>query len=61
LRKVAAAMATHTIYKRTYFSTPSTKTHEAYAFWSGEEWNKGRRREQQHPFDTAKRNCAPGP
>ena len=42
LRKVAAAMATHTIYKRTYFSTPSTKTHEAYAFWSGEEWNRGR-------------------
>jgi hypothetical protein len=53
-------MATHTIYKRTYFSTPSTKTHEAYAFWSGEEWNKGRRREQQHPFDTAKRNLRAG-
>jgi hypothetical protein len=61
LRKVAAAMATHTIYKRTYFSTPSTKTHEAYAFWSGEEWNKGRRREQQQPFDTSKRNLRPGP
>jgi uncharacterized protein YjcR len=60
LRKVAAAMATHTIYKRTYFSTPSTKTHEAYAFWSGEEWNKGRRREQQQPFDTSKRNLRAG-
>jgi uncharacterized protein YjcR len=60
LRKVAAAMATHTIYKRTYFSTPSTKTHEAYAFWCGEEWNKGRRREQQQAFDVSKRNLRRG-
>ncbi len=51
LRKVAAAMATHTIYKRTYFSTPSTKTHQAYAFWSGEEWNGGRPKNQQQFFD----------
>jgi uncharacterized protein YjcR len=51
LRKVAAAMATHTIYKRTYFSTPSTKTHEAHAFWSGEEWNRGRPKNQQQFFD----------
>lgn len=51
LRKVAAAMATHKIYKRTYFSTPSTKTHEAYAFWSGEEWNRGRPKNQQQFFE----------
>jgi uncharacterized protein YjcR len=51
LRKVAAAMATHKIYKRTYFSTPSTKTHEAYGFWSGEEWNKGRNKSDQCEFD----------
>lgn len=51
LRKVAAAMATHTIYKRTYFSTPSTKTHQAYEFWSGEEWNRGRPKNQQQFFD----------
>lgn len=51
LRKVAAAMATHTIYKRTYFSTPSTKTHEAYGFWSGEDWNRGRKRGEQRTFD----------
>jgi len=51
LRKVAAAMATHTIYKRTYFSTPSTKTHEAFGFWSGEDWNRGRKREAQRTFE----------
>src|SRR3546814_5258348 len=32
LKKVASAMATHKIYKRTYFSTPSSVTHETYAF-----------------------------
>lgn len=53
LRKVAAAMATHKIYKRTYFSTPSTKTHEAYAFWSGEEWNQGKPKARQRAFDTS--------
>ncbi|MCH2486566.1 MAG: terminase family protein [Erythrobacter sp.] len=51
LRKVAAAMATHKIYKRTYFSTPSTKTHEAFAFWSGEEWNRGKAKGRQRAFD----------
>ncbi|MFW2446008.1 MAG: terminase large subunit domain-containing protein [Qipengyuania pacifica] len=53
LRKVAAAMATHKIFKRTYFSTPSTKTHEAFAFWSGEEWNKGKPKAKQRTFDVS--------
>lgn len=53
LNKVASAMATHRIYKKTYFSTPSTKAHESYAFWSGEEWNKGRAKGDQQPFDVS--------
>lgn len=60
LRKVAAAMATLTIYKRTYFSTPSTKTHEAYAFWSGEEWNRGRKKGDQRAFDISHKNLRAG-
>ncbi len=60
LRKVAAAMATHKIYKRTYFSTPSTKTHEAYAFWSGEEWNQGKAKAKQREFDCSHANLAGG-
>ena len=51
LNRVASGMATHKIYKKTYFSTPSTKTHESYAFWSGEEWNRGRPKAGQRPFD----------
>ncbi|RLR17796.1 oxidoreductase, partial [Sodalis-like symbiont of Bactericera trigonica] len=42
LRKVAAAMATLTGLTRTYFSTPSAETHEAYPFWNGERWNEKR-------------------
>lgn len=60
LSKVASAMATHKIYKKTYFSTPSTKTHESYAFWSGEEWNRGRAKGQQQPFDIRLKNLRPG-
>ena len=60
LNKVAAAMATHKQYKRTYFSTPSTITHEAYAFWSGEQWNRGRAKAAQQKFDISKRHLAKG-
>ncbi|MGW8201894.1 terminase large subunit domain-containing protein [Sphingomonas bisphenolicum] len=60
LSKVASAMATHKIYKKTYFSTPSTKAHESYAFWSGEEWNRGRAKGQQQPFDISLKNLRQG-
>lgn len=60
LAKVASAMATHKVYKKTYFSTPSTKTHESYAFWSGEEWNRGRARGEQRAFDTSLKNLRAG-
>lgn len=60
LKKVASAMATHKIYKRTFFSSASSKTHESYAFWSGEEWNKGRKREQQQAFDVSLKNLRDG-
>lgn len=42
LRRVAAGMATHEGLCRTYFSTPSTEEHEAYAFWTGDLFNKAR-------------------
>lgn len=35
LQKVASGMAMHAKWRETYFSTPSSKKHEAYAFWSG--------------------------
>lgn len=53
LRKVAAAMATLTGLTRTYFSTPSSETHEAYPFWTGDRWNEKRPKSKQQPFDVS--------
>ncbi len=60
LNRVASGMATHKIYKKTYFSTPSTKTHESYAFWAGEAWNQGRAKGEQKPFDISLKNLRRG-
>jgi uncharacterized protein YjcR len=50
LFKVASAMATHKIYTRTLFSTPSTLAHEAYPMWSGDRFNRRRAgRQGAHP------------
>ncbi|HEC0400348.1 TPA: terminase family protein [Klebsiella aerogenes] len=51
LRKVAGAMATLKGLTRTYFSTPSGETHEAYPFWTGDRWNEKRARTQRKAFD----------
>lgn len=42
LSDVASAMATQSHWRKTFFSTPSSKTHEAYRFWTGDRW-KGTR------------------
>ena len=51
LRKVAGAMATLKGLTRTYFSTPSGETHEAYPFWTGDRWNEKRQKAQRKAFD----------
>lgn len=42
LNKLASAMATHKNWRKTYFSTPSTKAHPAYSFWTGDHWRQGK-------------------
>ncbi|MFC4654364.1 terminase large subunit domain-containing protein [Rheinheimera marina] len=42
LNKLASAMATHKKWRKTYFSTPSTKAHPAYSFWTGDHWRQGK-------------------
>ncbi|QYM96166.1 oxidoreductase [Dickeya ananatis] len=53
LRKVAGAMATLKGLTRTYFSTPSSETHEAYPFWTGARWNEKRSKAQKVAFDVS--------
>lgn len=60
LKRVASAMATHKIYKETYFSSPSTKAHESYAYWSGDEHNQGKAKSEQKTFDITHKNLRDG-
>ncbi|NAW86631.1 terminase large subunit domain-containing protein, partial [Photobacterium halotolerans] len=50
LNKLASAMATHKKWRKTYFSTPSSKTHQAYPFWTGDAWKKGKDTRQKIEF-----------
>lgn len=51
LRKVASGMSSQKRWRQTYFSTPSSINHEAYKFWTGELFNKGRRKEDRISVD----------
>ncbi|MHB0766483.1 phage terminase large subunit family protein [Stutzerimonas sp. NM35] len=56
LNSLAGAMATHKKWRKTYFSTPSAVTHQAYPFWTGEEFRnskRGKKLGQQWPSDAA--------
>lgn len=52
-RKVASGMAMHKKWRLTYFSTPSSLAHEAYPFWSGELFNRGRARADKITLDVS--------
>ena len=51
---VSSAMATHEKWRETYFSTPSSKHHESYRFWSGEMWKDGDSSRKDIVFPTFK-------
>ncbi|WP_312272386.1 terminase ATPase subunit family protein [Pseudomonas sp.] len=53
LNKVASGMAMQKQYRRTYFSTPSSMAHEAYNFWTGERFNKGKPTTQHIKIDVS--------
>jgi len=51
LRKVASGMAMHKKWRQTYFSTPSSLNHDAYPWWAGALFNRGRPKDQQVELD----------
>lgn len=51
LRKVASGMAMHKKWRQTYISTPSSLTHDAYPYWSGALYNRGRRKADRIELD----------
>ncbi|WP_275098057.1 terminase large subunit domain-containing protein [Sedimenticola hydrogenitrophicus] len=60
LNKVASGMAMHKQWTKTYFSTPSSITHEAYPFWDGSHFNRGRKKDSQIVIDTTHANLKDG-
>lgn len=53
INKLASAMASHKHWRKTYFSTPSAMSHEAYGFWTGDDRNKGRSKSDRMVIDTS--------
>ncbi|AMR77315.1 terminase large subunit domain-containing protein [Cupriavidus nantongensis] len=60
LNKVASAMASQKQYRKTYFSTPSSMQHQAYALWSGERFNKKRPKDQRIELDLSHKRLSSG-
>lgn len=60
LNKVAQAMASHKHWRKTYFSTPSSITHEAYTFWTGDHFNRGRAKADHIHLDVSHSALARG-
>lgn len=60
LNKVASAMAMHKHWRKTYFSTPSSIQHEAYALWSGDRYNKRREKADRIALDLSHDRLAGG-
>jgi len=51
-KDISSGMSTHKKWRRTYFSTPSTVNHQAYPFWSGDEWKGSKKARKDIEFPT---------
>jgi len=60
LNKVASGMALHKKWRKTYFSTPSSTTHQAYAFWMGEAFNRRRAKGDKIAIDVSHKRLSSG-
>jgi len=59
-RKVASGMAMHKKWRQTYISTPSALSHEAYPFWSGSHFNRGRPKAAHIKLDVSHKKLRDG-
>ncbi|MET3916255.1 uncharacterized protein YjcR [Variovorax sp. OAS795] len=60
LNKVASGMAMHKQWRKTYFSTPSSIQHAAFAYWNGDRFNKRRPKDQRVLLDLSHDRLAGG-
>nr|WP_027947558.1 terminase family protein [Halomonas anticariensis] len=57
---VTSGMAMQKQWRETYFSTPSSVTHEAYPFWTGDHFNEGRPKADHIKLDVSHSALAGG-
>lgn len=60
LRKVASGMAMHKKWRQTYFSTPSSLSHDAYPYWAGHLFNRGKKKADRIDIDLSHSALANG-
>lgn len=60
MESTAGAIATHKHFRKTYFSTPSVVTADAYDLWTGERFNDGRPKSEQVAIDLSPKRLAKG-
>ncbi|WP_295855132.1 terminase family protein [uncultured Xylophilus sp.] len=60
LNKVASGMAMHKQWRKTYFSTPSSIQHQAYALWSGARFNRNRPKAERITLDLSHERLSGG-
>jgi hypothetical protein len=60
LFKVATGMAAHKKWRRTFFSTPSAVTHQAYDLWTGDRFNKRWKRKSKRVEFPSFEECRAG-
>jgi uncharacterized protein YjcR len=60
LNKVASGMAMHKHWRKTYFSTPSAKSHQAFPYWTGDRYNRRRSKDERVEIDTSHAHLAAG-
>nr|DAP02390.1 MAG TPA: terminase ATPase subunit [Caudoviricetes sp.] len=60
MRKVASGMAAQKFYRQTYFSTPTSIAHPAYAFFSGKAFNRKKAKADRVEIDISHENLKAG-
>ncbi len=60
LNKVASGMAMHKHWRKTYFSTPSSIQHPAFALWNGDRFNRKRAKGERITLDISHDRLAGG-